>query len=79
MLEEFILRINMVQNYICIPFMTCCENCHLVVLVHLLQHLLGTGSNIETGLVILPRLKSDIKFDVRDAIRALCVGTDTVS
>ena len=68
MLEVLIVRINMVENHICVPLMTRCENSYLIVLIHNLQHLMSVWPDIEASLVVFARLKPDVKFDIRYSI-----------
>jgi hypothetical protein len=49
-LDKLFFGVYVVKDYICIPFMRCCENYNFKVLIDELEAFLGIRSDIKPGL-----------------------------
>lgn len=60
-LYQLLSRVNVVQDNICIPFMTGCKHHYLKVLIYHFKTLLGVGTDVKAGCQHFPGLESDVK------------------
>lgn len=71
-LDELTRGINVVQYFISIPLVARREDSDLVVLVHLAEHLLGVGADVERSLELPSGLQTDLQLNVGLLLGVLC-------
>ena len=69
MLNEFLLRVYMINNHVRIVTLTGSEDADFIVFVHLLEHFMSIWSDIKVGPDLLPIGRSNHEANVRLALR----------